>query len=168
MDNHASFDSHEFRRTLGAFATGVTIVTVLDTAANPHGMTVNSFTAVSLKPPLILWNLALATPHAAIFQHAAWFTVNILAESQVALSNRFADPALTAQERFAGVASRPGLGGVPLLEGCTAALECRAEGYYPGGDHLILLGRVERLHRAAQSPLLFWDGAYASVGQRLE
>jgi 3-hydroxy-9,10-secoandrosta-1,3,5(10)-triene-9,17-dione monooxygenase reductase component len=168
MDNPLPFDRHEFRRTLGTFATGVTVITILDAEANPHGMTVNSFSSVSLEPPLILWSLALDTPDAAAFQQATWFAVNILAEAQVALSNRFADPALSMTERFAGVASRPGLGGVPRLDGCAAVLECRRELCYPGGDHVILVGRVERLHRSAQPPLLFWNGAYAVIARRLE
>lgn len=165
MTNPTPVDSLEFRRTLGAFATGVTIISILDAAGKPRGMTVNSFSSVSLEPPLILWNLGLNTPDFAVFQAAERFAVNILAEGQRAISDRFAFADIAA--RFDGVPVSAGLGGVPLLDGCVAVLECLTETVYPGGDHLIILGRVERLHRYLQAPLLFFDGQYRTVGRSL-
>lgn len=154
------FDSLALRRVLGAFATGITVITIIDAAAQPRGMTVNSFNSVSLEPPLILWSLALNTPDAEAFRDAPRFAVNILAENQKAISDRFAS---LIHDRFAGIPVTPGLGEVPLLGGCAAALECVTEAIHPGGDHLIIVGRVERLHHHPRPPLLFHDGQYRAL-----
>ena len=165
MADSVPFDSLELRRTLGAFATGVTVISIIDGEGKPRGMTVNSFNSVSLEPPLILWSLALNTPDFAAFQTAKRFAVNILAQDQIAVSERFA--ALLIADRFAGFKVSAGLGGVPLLDGCVAVLECLTEAIYPGGDHIVILGRVERLHRYLRAPLIFYDGNYVAVGRSL-
>lgn len=164
MNSPAAFDSLDLRRTLGAFATGITVITTLDTNGKPQGITVNSLTAVSLNPPLILWSLAVKTFHFKAFQTAKRFAVNILAEDQGGLSERFA---FMLNDKFAGLKVNAGLGGVPLLEGCAAALECHTETTYPGGDHLIILGWVERVHCDRRSPLLYHNGHYRAVGRPL-
>ena len=165
MTQSASFDSLALRRTLGAFTTGVTVVTLIDDAGRWQGLTVNSFNSVSLNPPLILWSLGLGTSGFDTFQNAERFVVNILAADQVAVSQRFAMP---IADKFAGIPVRRGLGGAPLLEGCVAALECRTETIYPGGDHIIFIGRVERLHHDPQRPpLLYYQGRYREIGQVL-
>ena len=151
----------DFRRALGCFATGVTVLSTLDAEGHARGMTISSFNSVSLDPPLILWSLALDSPSLPTFRDASHYAVNVLAADQQALSNRFAS---RLSDRFEGVDTRSGLSGTPLLEGCCAWFECRHEAIYPGGDHLIFVGRVERF--AAQpglAPLLFHAGAYARV-----
>lgn len=151
----------DFRRALGCFATGVTVLSTLDAEGHARGMTISSFNSVSLDPPLILWSLALDSPSLPTFRDASHYAVNVLAADQQALSNRFAS---RLSDRFEGVDTRSGLSGTPLLEGCCAWFECRHEAIYPGGDHLIFVGRVERF--AAQpglAPLLFHAGAYARL-----
>ena len=101
------------------------------------------------------WNQAIAAASHPIFLAAERFSINILAEDQVDLSRRFSRP---SDDRFAGLAVTSGLGGVPLIDGCCAALECRKVATYDGGDHTIFIGRVERVNSTDQSPLLFGDG----------
>lgn len=150
-------DSRELRRTLGAFTTGVTVITTLDAEGRPLGVTANSFSSVSLDPPLILWSQSLTSSSYPAFRDAERFVVNILADHQVPVSNQFAR---SGGDKFLGVAHSPGEGGVPILADCAAHLECRKVAAYPGGDHIIYIGQVEKLHRAAQRPLAFADGAY--------
>jgi flavin reductase (DIM6/NTAB) family NADH-FMN oxidoreductase RutF len=127
-------------------------------------MTVNSFSSVSLEPPLILWCLAFNTPDFRAFRDAEYFAVNILAEGQVAISERLAS---LDQDKFTGIDFTPGLANVPLINGCAAVLECRREAVYPGGDHVIILGRVERLHHSGLPSLVFYASRYRTVGQAL-
>ena len=148
----------DFRSTLGRFATGVTIVTALTPDGEAHGVTISSFNAVSLDPPLILWSLSTHSPKLEAFKRASYYAVNVLTAEQRSLSDRFAS---RAQDRFADLPVLAGLGGVPLIEDCCAWFECTNETQYPGGDHLIFVGHVERFTQGeAVSPLLFFDGAY--------
>ena len=148
----------DFRRTLGSFATGITVITALGRDGQPLGMTISSFNSVSLDPPLILWSLSLSSPSLEAFRNASHYAVNVLSAEQEQLSNRFAS---RNGNRFADVDVRAGLAGVPLIEGCCAWFECTNETQYPGGDHLIFVGHVERFTQGeAVSPLLFFDGAY--------
>ncbi len=155
-----AIDPTELRRCLGAFVTGVTVITVLDDAGNAIGMTANSFNSVSLDPPLIVWSLRTNAKTFDAYSRARRFVVNILAEDQVDISNQFAR---SGADRFVGVAVTPGLGGVPLIDGCAAHLECSTEATYPGGDHLLFLGRVERFVGSALRPLAFGAGKYMVV-----
>ena len=155
-----TIDSAELRRCLGAFVTGVTVITVLDDAGKPIGMTANSFNSVSLDPPLIVWSLRTNAGAFPVYSKAKRFVVNILSEEQVEVSNRFAK---SGPDRFDGVAISPGIDGLPLIDGCTAYLECRTEATYPGGDHLLFLGRVERIVGSARKPLAFGAGKYMVV-----
>ena len=148
----------DFRSTLGRFATGVTIVTARSPEGDAVGVTISSFNAVSLDPPLILWSLSTHSPKLEAFKRASHYAVNVLTAEQRSLSDRFAS---RAQDRFADLPVRAGLGGVPLIEGCCAWFECTNETQYPGGDHLIFVGHVERFTQGeAVSPLLFFDGTY--------
>ncbi len=135
------FNPGALRRTLGTFATGVVVVTASSAAGRYVGLTVNSFSSVSLDPPLVLWSLRLDAPSRPVFEEASHFAVNILAENQAELANRFATP---HPDKFAGVACAEGMGGTVLLDGCVAHLECSRELSHPGGDHLILIGQVRR------------------------
>jgi flavin reductase (DIM6/NTAB) family NADH-FMN oxidoreductase RutF len=148
----------DFRSALGSFATGVTIVTALSSEGDPIGVTISSFNSVSLEPPLILWSLSLNSPNLEAFRNASHYAVNILSADQQQLSDRFAS---RSADRFAGTPFTPGLGGAPLLDGCSAWFECVNEVQYPGGDHLIFVGHVERFAQGdAELPLLFHNGRY--------
>lgn len=142
-----------FRAALGAFATGVTIIT----ARAPHGFvgfTANSFNSVSLDPPLVIWSLSLRSRSLAAFEAAGRYAVNVLGSDQIALARRFSRPHL---DRFAGVTFRLDGTGAPLIEGCVAWLECRHHALHPAGDHMLFIGEVfAAAHRAA--PPLLWHG----------
>ena len=153
----AAFDSREYRHALGRFATGITIVSARDASGKPIGLTVNSFNSVSLDPPLIVWSLARHSPHRPAFEGCSHFAVNVLAHDQEWLSRQFAARDI---DRFAGVAFRYGAGGAPLIEGCCAWFECRNQAQYPGGDHVVFLGRVERYARREVAPLVYHGGRF--------
>src|SRR5215510_15027306 len=117
-------DPRELRNALGMFATGVTVVTTVNSDGRPIGLTCNSFSSVSLKPPLILWSLSLYSPSLQAFLQAPCFAVNILAAEQEALSRRFSTP---VKDRFEDLDWMPGEGGIPLIKGSAAHLQCRNE-----------------------------------------
>lgn len=152
------------RAALGRFATGVTIVSCLDPAGQPVGLTANSFSALSLEPPLVLWALRLASPSVEAFTAASHFAVNVLAEDQVTLSRRFA---AATPNKFDVGTWRPGQGGAPVLAGCAAHFECERVSHQPAGDHVLFIGRVLRLDDAPRPPLLFHAGHYHTIGLAL-
>ena len=151
------FDSRDLRRVLGTFVTGVTVVTTTDNEGRFHGVTANSFSSVSLDPPLILWSQAVKTHSHPVFFKAERFAINILAEDQIELSKRFAK---SSEEKFSGIEVDIGAGGVPLLRDCSARLQCRVVSRVPGGDHTIYVGEVEAIDRAERKPLAFGNGQY--------
>ena len=158
--SRAENDHRALRDTLGAFATGVTVVTALDPDGRAIGLTVNSFNTVSLDPPLVLWSLSLDSPNVDAFRAASHFAVNVLAADQQVVSERYAQ---RNSDKFDDIDWRGGLGGAPLLPGCCAVLECRNEARHAGGDHLIFIGRVERFSRREVAPLVFHGGRYRSL-----
>jgi flavin reductase (DIM6/NTAB) family NADH-FMN oxidoreductase RutF/DNA-binding IclR family transcriptional regulator len=151
------FDSRDLRRVLGTFVTGVTVVTTTDDEGTFHGVTANSFSSVSLDPPLVLWSQAIKSHSHTAFFKAERFAVNILAEDQIELSKRFAK---SSHEKFAGIDVDIGFGGVPLLRDCSARLQCRVVSRVPGGDHTIYVGEVVAIDRAERKPLVFGNGQY--------
>ena len=159
MNQPASTENRrEFRDTLGTFATGVTVLTTLAADGQAIGVTISSFNSVSLDPPLILWSLSLNSPSLETFRSASHYAVNVLSSEQQEMSNRFAS---RVGNRFADLPFRTGLGGAPLLEGCCAWFECTPEALYPGGDHLILVGRVVRFSTGlTETPLIFHNARY--------
>ena len=157
MATLTSFDSRQLRNVLGTFTTGVTIVTTRDPHGVPHGVTANSFSSVSLEPPLVLWSQALTSRSLPAFQESDYFAVNVLAEDQIEVSKHFARP---QDDKFASVKYSDGLGGVPVLEGTVAHFECVKVAEYPAGDHVIYLGRVERVSHSGRRPLAFSHGRY--------
>ncbi|MBV9608696.1 MAG: flavin reductase, partial [Acidobacteria bacterium] len=151
------FDKRDYRRALGQFATGVTVVTARGRNGNRIGMTVNSFSSVSLEPPLILWSIAKNAASYADFMTATHFAVNVLEAKQHHLSRQFSTP---MEDKFAGVEFREGPGGIALLEGVTAHFVCRKVRQYDGGDHIIFLGEVEQYEYHEGEPLVFHSGRY--------
>jgi flavin reductase (DIM6/NTAB) family NADH-FMN oxidoreductase RutF len=157
MDEQPRFDSRELRQVLGAFVTGVTVVTTVDAQGRFHGLTCNSFSSVSLEPPLVLWSQATKAPSHPVFREVPHFAVNILAEDQIALSKRFAS---SGQDKFAGLEHDIGFAGLPVLRGCSAWLECKVVSKLPGGDHAIFVGEVQTIRRTPRRPLVFGGGQY--------
>jgi flavin reductase (DIM6/NTAB) family NADH-FMN oxidoreductase RutF/DNA-binding MarR family transcriptional regulator len=156
-EGKAHFDRRAFRNALGRFPTGVTVVTTLTPDGAPIGLTANSFSSVSLDPPLVLWSLAKSASTLPIFLKAPHYAINVLAADQIALSRQFAS---VRGDRFKGVKCRLGLGGVPIIEGCTAWFECHNVARHEGGDHIILVGEVERFAEADRRSLAFHVGGY--------
>lgn len=156
----ASLDAKELRRALGGFATGVCVLTACTADGKPVGMTANSFSSVSLDPPLVLWSIARTAPSFPVFTTTSRWTMNVLAEDQEEISNRFATP---VPDKFAGIEWEPGPGGVPRLAGVVTRFECTTEHRYDGGDHVILVGRVEAFERFDRAPLLFANGRYGRL-----
>jgi len=155
--DQSPIDPRDFRKALGTYATGVTIITAAAAAGKPHGLTCNSFASVSLNPPLVLWSLVLYSSSLSVFQNASHFAVNVLGASQQALANKFAK---SSDDKFAGVDWAPGLGNAPLLLDSVANFQCRAVNRYYGGDHVIFLGAVEAYSYNRKEPLLFAHGGY--------
>lgn len=152
------------RSALGRFATGVTIVSCLDGDGKRVGLTANSFQALSLEPPLVLWSLRVTSPSADAFRQARHFAINVLAEAHVDLSRRFA---ARQDDKFAEGAWAPGATGSPVLAGCAAVFECEALSHQVAGDHVLFIGRVVEMSEAPVPPLLFQAGHYRMLGEVL-
>lgn len=154
-------DTRLLRSALGRFATGVAIVTAIDADGHPVGLTVNSFSAVSLEPALVLWCLDNNSHNLAAFRGATHHAINILATDQEELSTRFATWPI---DRFSGLHWHPGVGGAPLFDGCCATFEVANETMHVAGDHTIFIGRVEQFKETpGGAPLLFHAGQYARL-----
>ena len=149
--------AEHFRRACGRFATGITIATVIDAAGKPHGLTVNSFTSVSLDPPLVLICLGHRVSAMEHFREATHFGINILADDQQALSDTFARK---GHDRFHGLEWRLGKTGVPLLPGVLAAFECATHSRIPMGDHDIFVGEAVVVEYHEKLPLVYFGSNY--------
>ena len=152
-----AFDSRDLRNALGSFATGVTIITARGADGGLYGMTANSFTSVSLTPPLVLWSASLYAQSLPAFQEGSHFVVNVLAWDQIELSNKFAR---THENKFAEIDHMIPECGAPVLIGAAAHFECRNEYRHYGGDHIIFIGHVERYAYTNRPTLLFCRGKY--------
>lgn len=148
------------RRALGSFATGVTVVTCRDAQGRPCGITVNSFSSVSLDPPLILWNIARVSNSLEAFLNADVFVVNVLAEHQHELACHFAR---SDHRLFDSVEYSPGPAGVPVLPDTLGCFECRTHEVYGGGDHYIIVGQIEKFRWRKGEPLIFFGGRYTAL-----
>ncbi|WP_158566870.1 flavin reductase family protein [Actinomadura craniellae] len=155
-----SFNGRDFRRALGQYTTGVAVVTARAAGGRRVGMTVNSFTSVSLDPPMVLWCPGKDAPSLPDFAGAPYFAINVLAAGQHPLSRRFATP---AEDKFGGVPTADGIGGVPLLPGAVARFECRTARCIDAGDHVIMLGEVVRYDAPGGAPLVYHSGRYHVV-----
>ncbi len=160
----AAPDSRALRSALGQFATGITVVTTRAPGGAFVGLTVNSFSALSLEPPLILWSLRCSSPSLPVFEAVDRFVVNVLAEAQVEVSRRFASP---QADKFEGVAHAENAWGLPLLHGASAWFECRTVSRQFAGDHCLFIAEVERFTLSEAAPLLFHAGGYFALGSRL-
>ncbi len=160
------YDPRELRRALGAFPTGVTVVTTVGAGGAYVGLTCNSFNSLSLDPPLILWSIVSSSSSVAVFNQASHFAINILAEDQARVSRQFASK---VPDKFAGLELHPSESGVPLIAGCSAYLECRTHSRLQLGDHVLIIGQVERFrHHDERHPLFFYGGKYLSAGASID
>ena len=150
----------QLRQVFGQFATGVTIITTGGESGEPVGMTASSFNTVSLEPPLILWCIGKNTGCFDAFNRCEHFAIHVLSEEQEALSTLFAKRGV---DRFAGLEYQTNSSGVPLLQKFCARLQCSVSARYDGGDHLIMVGRVENMHTQDRTPLIFHRGRYARI-----
>ena len=153
-------DTREIRNALGRFPTGVTVITTQTQGGKLEGLTANSFSALSLDPPLVLWSISRKSASVANFVEAGHFAINVLRAGQSSVSHRFATP---RENKFEGMPFESGVGGVPLLEGALARFECKTETTIDGGDHLLFVGRVQRLSYGDGEPLIFNAGKYCTA-----
>ncbi len=151
------FDAREFRNALGDYATGVTIITTLDAAGQAIGLTVNSFTSVSLDPPLVLWSIDQGSPLFDGFMQAGHYAVHVLQQDQQELAHSFSDD---DDARFLEISYETGIAGLPLLQTYSALFQCEIESRHTEGDHVILIGRVISLDNESTAPLVFHKGKY--------
>jgi flavin reductase (DIM6/NTAB) family NADH-FMN oxidoreductase RutF len=145
----AQHDARDFRTALGCFPTGVCLVTALGPDGKRVGMTANSFSSVSLDPPMVLWSLARTAASAPVFRDAEYFAINVLAAADSELSSHFAKP---VPDKFSSYAN---------LQGAVASFECHSRHRYYGGDHIIVIGMVERYAHNNAPALVFHRGKYA-------
>ena len=158
LDRADAADARAFRDALGAFATGVAVATTLSAKATPVGITVNSFTSVSLVPPLVLISVGRSNLSFSQFQRCRHFAVNVLSAEQRGISQRFA---VRAENKWRDIAVRAGAFGSPILDDALAVFECEVERRNKAGDHTILLGRIVAFNsRQNGEPLIFYRGAY--------
>ncbi|MFL6080729.1 MAG: flavin reductase family protein, partial [Ornithinibacter sp.] len=150
------FDVRDLRRALGQYATGVTVMTTVDADGTWFGMTANSFTSVSLNPPLVLWAAAKSSPSRAAFEQSPRFAVNVLASDQHHLSRQFS---ASGTDKFDGVRVLPDVG-LPLLEGTVARFVCRRTERVEAGDHVVFFGEIESYDAPGGEPLVFHSGFY--------
>jgi flavin reductase (DIM6/NTAB) family NADH-FMN oxidoreductase RutF len=155
----SAMDERHLRNALGRFVTGVTVITTRTAAGKLEGLTANSFAAVSLDPPLVLWSLKATSSTLASFESSSHFAVNVLGAWQFALSQHFAR---RSEDKFQNVVHAPGLGGCPLLFGALATFECSKQTNVVGGDHVVFFGRIERASYREGEPLIFSAGKYGT------
>jgi flavin reductase (DIM6/NTAB) family NADH-FMN oxidoreductase RutF len=154
----AGSDARTLRDAMGCFATGITIVTSRAPDGTPIGLTANSFTSVSLDPPLLLVSIANNAGSAEALKQASHFVVNVLQTSQQPASNRFAGK---GEDRFAATPWQQGESGMPLIDGSLGSFECKRHAIHDGGDHFLLVGEIVRAqYEPRRDPLLYFRGKY--------
>lgn len=156
-----TFDPREFRNALGCFATGITVVTSRNAKDEPLGVTINSFSSVSLDPPLVLFSLARVGGHCQEFIKAGKFAVNVLTPAQRALSDRFAS---TRDNRFEGIEFETGENGCPIFLNSLSVFECETFAVHDGGDHAVFICKVTNVSSGDDDEaLLFHKGQYHTL-----
>lgn len=150
-------DAKELRNCFGKFATGITVITAVAPDGTKIGLTVNSFSSLSIDPPMILWSLDNKSHSLEALKATSHFAVNVLASDQMDLSNNFAS---REEDKFDNVDIDNGICGMPLLKDTVAHLECKNVHQYPGGDHTIFVGEVEHFEISNKKPLLYANGQY--------
>ena len=161
-EKNISIDEHSFRKALGCFASGVVVVTTQNPVSQaPVGVTVSAFSSLSLDPPLVLFCLGVKNSNLDSFRQFGHFAINVLSAQQRELSTRFAS---RLEDKWAGLTWSEGESGVPLLDGCLVNLECSLVDVRDGGDHVIIVGRVEQMKiEEGGSPLVYFRGGYMDL-----
>jgi flavin reductase (DIM6/NTAB) family NADH-FMN oxidoreductase RutF len=154
-------NGEDFRRACARFATGVCVLTTCTPDGHPHGLTVNSFTSLSLDPPLVMAAIARVSAYLAAFESSGFFAVNILTEEQRPLSIRFAR---REEGRFDGAPWNAGVTGSPVFEGTLGVIECRTVQWLDAGDHRVMVGQAVAAVVRHGRPLLYFESGYASLG----
>lgn len=154
-------DRSELRKALGTFVTGVTVATTIDADGRPRGLTANSFTSVSLDPPLVLVCVGSQAASHGAFHGCQRFAVNVLSEQQQEASMLFASKAV---DKFERASWRPGIDGMPILHDALGWFDCRTHDRIVAGDHTIIVGKVEDFGHGPHRPLGFFRGSYVSFG----
>ena len=153
-----------FRQVLSAFVTGVTVVTTVDAQGQPHGLTANSFSSVSLDPPLVLVSVDRRNRTHELLTEGEPFVVNVLAEAHLNWSDRFAGRHGDVQHQFDDIPHTPSCDGIPIIDEAPAAFSCRVVAVHEAGDHSLFIGQVVGIdHNPAETPLLFYGGKYRSL-----
>lgn len=150
-------EPRSLRQLLGQYATGITVVTALDVNQRKIGMTANSFTSVSLDPPLILWNIAKSATHFEDFKQAEYFAINILNEDQYLESKHFSK---SADDKFEGLDDVEEYMGILILNKSLTTFVCRQYELHEAGDHYIIVGQIEACRNQMGNPLVFHNGQY--------
>ncbi|MBW2713491.1 MAG: flavin reductase family protein [Deltaproteobacteria bacterium] len=157
-----SINQDEFKQALRRWASGVTVVTTKTADDQPAGMTVSSFSSVSAEPPLVLVCINADSSNAEAIMESGVFAVNILETDQADLSGAFAS-SKTHEERFREIAWSEGVSGAPLLDGCTANLDCALVQKVQAGSHWVFVGEVQAVRSQDGAPLLYFDGGYRKL-----
>lgn len=162
-----TIDPTRLRGMLGRFPTGVAVITTVTADGQAAGLTCNSFSSVSLDPPLVLFSLRKASSLLSVFSAAGHFAINVLSEGQDTLSARFASSRI--QDKFEGVAWRKGTTGLPVLDHCLVHFECSVQAVHEAGDHCIFVGQVRHMSEGTtdQEALVFYKGAYTMLAESL-
>ena len=151
-------NNKNLRNVLSKFATGVTVVSTIDSDGKPVGMTANSFTSVSLDPPLVLWNIGINQPSYDAFSKAKGYSVNILSKDQKDICDLFSS---SIDDKFNDIDYILSDNGFPIIQKSLAWFDCIKWNNYPGGDHQILVGEVKNFYANEKDPLIFWNGSLA-------
>ena len=151
-------NNKNLRNVLSKFATGVTVVSTIDNNGKPVGMTANSFTSVSLDPPLVLWNIGINQPSYDAFLKAKGYSVNILSKDQKDICDLFSS---SIDDKFNDIDYILSDNGFPIIQKSLAWFDCIKWNNYPGGDHQILVGEVKNFYANENDPLIFWNGSLA-------
>ncbi len=160
-----NFTEHDFKHCMGSFVTGVTIVTTTDASFEPQGVTISSFSSLSLEPPMIAFNLGKESYLHSKILNSDSFAVNILSGGQASLSKKFAEK---SGNRWEGVKYQLGMHGAPILDDVAAYIECLTDNIYDGGDHSIITGKVVNLKMAEdKNPLVYYRGGYYLLGEKV-
>ncbi|HEY1754998.1 MAG TPA: flavin reductase family protein [Bryobacteraceae bacterium] len=160
MSPATHLDADEFRRACARFATGVCVLTTCTPDGRPHGLTVNSFTSLSLDPPLVMAAIARSSAYLAAFESSGFFAVNILSEEQRHLSVRFAR---RQEGRFEGAPWSPGITGAPVFGETLGVIECRTAQWLDAGDHRVIVGQAVAAVVRLGRPLLYFESGYANL-----
>ena len=162
----AAIEPKLFRQLLGCFPTGVAVITTTTPEGRPVGLTCNSFSSVSLEPPLVLFSLRKASSLVTTFSESEAFAINILSQRQDVLSSRFASSKIA--DKFEGIEWRSGPLHMPIIDDCLASFECTVHARHDAGDHYIFIGEVKHMHEgSADHALVFYKGAYMMLAESL-